>query len=419
VPSVPLTAWARGNLTSWRSFFENVWFIATLWMAMALLASLISFRIGISVALVEIFVGVIGGNFLGFHTTPWIDFLAGFGSVLLTFLAGAEIEPESFRRHLKPSLLIGGISFLLPFVGAMAFAYFVTHWNLRAAEIAGIALSTTSVAVVYSVMIETVLNKTEIGKLILAACFVTDLGTVIALGALFANFNLWLLAFVAALVLILWKLQPITRWVITTFGGRVSEIEVKFLFLVLFFLGWLATIANSEAVLPAYLIGLVIAGVFTHDKVLVNRIRTIAFALLTPFFFIKAGTLVSIPAVLGGWLLILVLLGVKVSTKFLGVWPMTRAFKMTAREGNYTTLLMSTGLTFGSIAALYGLTHGIINQVQYTILVTVVIGSAVIPTVIAQTWFLPKRAILSKGKAPLLEQDLDLQEVEEVTSELG
>ena len=102
----------------------------------------------------------------------------------------------------------------------MAFTYFVTHWNLRAAEIAGIALSTTSVAVVYSVMIETGLNKTEIGKLILAACFVTDLGTVIALGALFANFNLWLLAFVAALVLILWKLQPITRWVITTFGGR-------------------------------------------------------------------------------------------------------------------------------------------------------------------------------------------------------
>jgi Kef-type K+ transport system membrane component KefB len=146
VPSALLPVWARGNVTSWRSLLENVWFIATLWMA--LLASLISFRIGISVALVEILVGVIGGNFLGFHTTPWIDFLAGFGSVLLTFLAGAEIEPESFHKHLKPSLLIGGISFLVPFVGAMVFTYFVTHWNLRSAEIAGIALSTTSVAVV-------------------------------------------------------------------------------------------------------------------------------------------------------------------------------------------------------------------------------------------------------------------------------
>ena len=65
---------------------------------------------------------------------------------------------------------------------------------------------------------------------------------------------------------------------------------------------------------------------------------------------------------------------------------------MKSREGNYTTLLMSTGLTFGSISALFGLTHGLINQAQYTILVTVVIGSAIIPTFIAQTWFLPKHS---------------------------
>lgn len=191
------------HYASLEASLDNVWFIAAAWMGIALLASLISIRVGISVALVEIFLGVIGGNFLGFHTTPWID-----------FLAGTEIEPESFRKHLKPSLVIGGISFLLPFLGAMAFAYFVTHWNLRAAEIAGIALSTTSVAVVYSVMVETGLNKTELGKLLLAACFVTDLGTVIALGVLFASFNIWLLVFIAALVIVLWKLQPITRSIV-------------------------------------------------------------------------------------------------------------------------------------------------------------------------------------------------------------
>ncbi len=314
--------------------------------------------------------------------------------------------------------LPGSISFFLPFLGALAFAYFVTHWNVRAAEIAGIALSTTSVAVVYSVMVETGLNKAELGKLILAACFVTDLGTVIALGVLFASFNIWLLVFTATLVVVLWKLQPITAWVIGRFGGRVSELEVKFLFLLLFFLGGLSTLAKSEAVLPAYLVGLVIAGVFSHDKVLIYRMRTIAFALLTPFFFIKAGTLVSLPALLAGSLLIIVLLGVKVTTKFMGVWPLTRAFKLTTREGNYTTLLMSTGLTFGSISALYGLTHGIINQAQYTVLVTVVIGSAVVPTFIAQTWFLPKQ-IRSDPKDATAQEGTDTpQEVEEVVSEL-
>lgn len=392
---------------------NNVWLIAAMWMSAALIASIISIRLGISVALVEIFLGVIGGNYLHFSTTPWIDFFASFGSVLLTFLAGAEIDPESFRRHLKPSLAIGGISFLIPFMGAMAFTLFIAHWNLRAAEIAGIALSTTSVAVVYAVMVETGLNATDIGKLILAACFVTDFGTVLALGILFASFNIWMIIFLVIMVAILWKLQVITRWLIGRWGGRVSEVEVKFLFLLLFFLGGLATIAQSEAVLPAYLVGLIIAGVFVRDKVLIHRIRSIAFALLTPFFFLKAGTYILVPALVAGFFLIIVLLALKIAMKFLGVLPLTRLFKLSRREGNYTTLLMSTGLTFGSISALYGLTHGIINQEQYTILVTVVIGSAVVPTFIAQKCFLPKTVQLSIEEkdeiAALAEEDALLE----------
>lgn len=378
---------------------ENIWFIAAFWVALAFAASLISIRIGLSVALVEIAVGVVGGNFLGLHTTPWIDFLASFGSVLLTFLAGAEIDPVSFRKHLKPSLFIGVASFLLPFLGALAFAYYVMGWDVRAAEIAGVALSTTSVAVVYAVMVETGLNNTDLGKLILAACFITDLGTVLALGILFANFDLWMVAFIAVTAAVLWQLSRLTRWVLATWGGKVSEPEVKFLFLVLFVLGGLANMAKSEAVLPAYLVGLVVAGVFVHDKVLVHRMRTIAFTMLTPFYFLKAGLYVSLPAVVGAAGIIAVLLVVKVATKSVGVWPLAMAFKMSRREANYTTMLMSTGLTFGSISALYGLTNNIINQMQYSILVTVVIGSAVVPTIVAQAFFMPRRSEVEEEAA--------------------
>lgn len=369
---------------------ENTWFIASAWMGLALLASLISIRIGLSVALAEILMGVIGGNFLDLHTTPWIDFLAGFGSVLLTFLAGAEIDPVSFRRHLKASVAIGFLSFLLPFVGAWLFAYYVVHWELHAAQIAGIALSTTSVAVVYAVMVETRLNETDLGKLILAACFVTDLGTVLALGILFADYNIWLAIFIGATLPALWLLPRVAPWVIANWGKRISEPEVKFFFLVLFGLGWLASSANSEAVLPAYLIGLVTAGVFVRERAVLHRVRTVAFATLTPFFFIKAGLFVSLPAILAGFSLILAFLAVKVAAKFIGVWPASRAFRLGVRESHYTTLLMSTGLTFGSISALFGLTHGFIDQEQYTILVTSVIASAVVPTLIAQTWLRPK-----------------------------
>ena len=385
---------------------EQVWYTATAWIGLALLASLISIRIGISVALVEIFLGFVAGN-LGAHfgsaifqPNAWINFLAGFASVVLTFLAGTEIEPESFRRQLKPILAIGIVSFLLPFLGAWAYAYWVSGWTWQASQIAGIALSTTSMAVVYAVMVETGLNETELGKLILAACFITDLGTVLALGLIFANYDYWLLIFTLVTGVVLWRVPAATRWMLARWGGRVSEPEIKFIFLILCALGGLAVTARSEAVLPAYLFGMVVAGLFVHNKVLIFRMRSITFALLTPFFFIKAGTLISLPALLASLGLLVALFWVKMITKVIGVWPMCRIFKMPLRESNYTTLMMATGLTFGSISALFGYNYGYINQDQYSILVTVVIASAVIPTIIAQVFFQP-REVGPMGEAEL------------------
>jgi Kef-type K+ transport system membrane component KefB len=370
---------------------DNEFLIAAAWIGLALAASLLSIRLGVSVALVEIGAGVVGGNVVGLATTPWIDFLASFGAVLLTFLAGAEIDPTSLRRNLRPSLAIGVISFAAPFVGALAFALVVLGWPLESAEVAGVALSTTSVAVVYAVMVETGLSALELGKLILAACFVTDLGTVLALGLLFAEPSPILVAFVVLTVAVLLALPRLLRVLVTRVPGRVSEPEIKFLFLVLLLLGGLATAAGSEAVLPAYLAGLVVAGVFATDKVLVHRMRATAFSLLTPFYFLKAGVLVALPAVVAGAGVIAALFVVKVGTKTIGVWPVARLFRLGPREASYTTLMMSTGLTFGSISALFGLSHGLIDQAQYTVLVSVVIASAVIPTLIAQTFFQPHR----------------------------
>jgi Kef-type K+ transport system membrane component KefB len=261
---------------------------------------------------------------------------------------------------------------------------------LHQAQIAGIALSTTSVAVVYAVMIEGGLGQTPMGKTILAACFITDFGTVLALGTLFANFNLWLVVFVVVTAVVLWFMPRWTQFIITKLGAmRVSEPEVKFIFFVLFFLGGLASTAKSEAVLPAYLVGLVVAGVFLRDKTLVHRMRSIAFTIFTPFYFIKAGLFVSLPALWASLGLIAILLLIKMVTKYIGVWPLTKVFYMRNREANYTTLLMTTGLTFGTISALFGLQNQIIDQTQYTILVTVVILSAFVPTLIAQKFFQP------------------------------
>ena len=124
---------------------HNIWITASSWLFIAFLASLISIRTGVSVALVEIILGVVAGNAWGFYTNDWINFLASFGAVLLTFLAGAEIDPASLRRHLKASLSIGTVAFLFPFLGVFTFVLYLAGWNYYQSLIGGIALSTTGV----------------------------------------------------------------------------------------------------------------------------------------------------------------------------------------------------------------------------------------------------------------------------------
>ncbi|AZO71225.1 cation:proton antiporter [Mesorhizobium sp. M1D.F.Ca.ET.043.01.1.1] len=368
---------------------ENVWLVSAVWLGLALLASVISIRVAMSVALVEIIVGAVAGNTIGLHLTEWVNFLAGFGAILLTFLAGTEIDPTVVRKHFKSSMSIGVVGFLAPYIGVLLYAHYAIGWPWPQAQIAGISLSTTSVAVVYAVMVETGFNKTEMGKIILAACFINDLGTVLALGVVFAHFDYWLALFGAVTAVALWMLPRFAPWFFARVGHRVSEPETKFISLVLLGLGGLASVAGSEAVLPAYLVGMALAPAFLADPELPHRMRIIAFTILTPFYFLKAGSLVDFHAVLSAAGLIAVFLAIKMATKFVGILPLTKAFRFEAREGMYTTLLMSTGLTFGTISALFGLTNHIIDQQQYTILVTAVIGSALVPTIIAQRWFQP------------------------------
>jgi Kef-type K+ transport system membrane component KefB len=368
----------------------EIWLASALWFGLALIAAVISIRVAVSVALIEIVVGAVAGNLIGLTIAPWVNFLAGFGAIMLTFLAGTEIDPRTIKKHFWSSMTIGVVGFAAPFAGVLAYAHYGIDWRWPQALIAGIALSTTSVAVVYAVMIETGYNRTEIGKIILAACFINDVGTVLALGIVFAHYDLWLVLFGAVALVVLVALPHVAPWFFKAVGQRVSEPQTKFVALALLAVGGLATTAGSEAVLPAYLIGMALAGTFIAHPEVSQRMRTIAFAILTPFYFLKAGSLVDYHALIASAGLIGVFLLIKMATKFIGILPLTLIHGFDKKERMYTTLLMSTGLTFGSISALFGLTNHIIDQSQYTILVTAVIASAVAPTLIAQTWFQPK-----------------------------
>jgi glutathione-regulated potassium-efflux system ancillary protein KefC len=380
---------------------ESTWFLAALWLGLALVATLAAVALRISTALSEIVVGTVAqlaiGATFGFvelgAKAPWITFLAGTGAIVLTFLAGTELETPTFRTQWKETTAIGLVGFFAPFLGCAAVAHFLLGWTPRSSWLAGVALSTTSVAVVYAVMLELGLNRTAYGKAILAACFINDLGTVLALALIFSPFTLRTLTFTVVSLFVFLLLPWLTPRFFARFGNRPSELEAKFILLFLFALGGLAVWAGSEAVLPAYLVGMVLAGTVGKDHVLVRRLRTLTFGLLTPFYFIRAGSFVSVPALLGAPLVFLVLLLAKMTAKLAGLFPTTKAFHYSGKERVYYTLLMSTGLTFGTISALFGLSHGIITQAQYSFLVAAVIASAVVPTMVANFFFLPRHLL--------------------------
>ena len=385
----------------------GVWGLAALWLGLALIASLLSIWLRVSTALSEIVVGTIAQLIIGAAVgaavlgtdESWVKFLSGLGAIVLTFLAGAELDPIVFRLKWKEALSVGLASFFFPFLGCAAAAHYLLGWEPMPSWLAGVAMSTTSVAVVYAVMLEFGFNTTEYGKTILAACFVTDLGTVVALGLIFAPFTIKTLIFLGAGVVVFILLPWVTPRFFRLYGNRPSELEAKFLLLCLLGMGALAAWADSEAVLPAYLIGMVLAGTVGKDHALIRRLRTLTFGLLTPFYFIRAGSFVSIPDLVAAPIAFILFLVIKVATKVTGVYPVTKLFGSPNKEATYTTLLMSTGLTFGTISSLFGLSHGIIDRAQYSALVATVIASAVVPTVIANAFYLPRHLLPKRESA--------------------
>ena len=378
-------------------------FVASVLAFFVLLASLISVELGLSVAIIEIAAGVVAGNAFGISPPAWMDFVAALAGIVLTFLAGAEVDPRLLREKARESLLMGGLSFLVPFIGAGLFAYYVAGWDLRQSQIAGTALSTTSLAVVYAVLVETGLNRTEIGKIIMAATFVTDLGTALALSLLFIQPSAALLLFIVVSIAVILVMLVLQRPFFARYGDRVIEPEIRGAVFALLLLMWTADLAKSHAVLPAFILGLAVSPVFKRHPEQQRRFRVVAFSILTPFFFLKGGMNVDLTALATAAPLLIGFLAVKIGAKFAGVLPV--ALRFVRPNATYTTLLMSTGLTFGTISSLYGLNSGILDRTQFSVLISTVILSAIVPTAIAQRWFSPPMHALSVEEIEAVEDE--------------
>jgi Kef-type K+ transport system membrane component KefB len=361
--------------------------IAALLAGTILLASTLSVEIGLSVALIELVGGVIVGNAFDLAVPSWLGFIGTFAGIVLTFQAGAEVDVPQFKREWKASLSIGLVSFFAPFAVVGLVAYYALDWTRRQAEIGGLALSTTSLAVVYAVLVETGLNRELVGKRLMSATFVTDIATVVGLTVLFVKPTIWIVPFVVVSVALIVGLPRIAPSFFGRYGDRVIEPEIKLVYASLFLLLWLGGRANSQAVLPAFILGLAMSSHYVQHRLEQERMRVVAFAFLTPFFFLKGGMNVSVNALWANLGVLALLFMGKMVPKFVGIYPLAQRY--TAPHAMFTTLLMSTGLTFGTITSLYGLNAGIIDRTQFSLLITVVVLSAIVPTAIAQRFFHP------------------------------
>ena len=168
------------------------------------------------------------------------------------------------------------------------------------------------------------------------------------------------------------------------------EPEIKLVFASLFLLMWLGGRAHSHAVLPAFILGLAMSNHYATHRKEQERLRVVAFAFLTPFFFLKGGMNVSTSALWAN-------LGV-LALLFAGEdGAEARRASIRSRAGSPRRTPCSRRCSCrpasrsARSASLYGLNAGIIDRTQFSLLIAVVVLSAIVPTVIAQRFYQPRR----------------------------
>ena len=358
--------------------------------AAIVISAIIGSRFRISSAIFEVLSGIILANIFGVKLESWLDFLGTYGGLVLTFLAGTEVEFLLLRKKAKASLTIGTLAFLAPLTAEFLFLSFATNWTLQAKISVGLALTTTSVAVVYAILTEYEIMKLPASRIIIAVTFVNDILTLIGINLISPSFSIYILAtFFTILGSLIFLIPILLRYIVERYGRRAVEMELRFIFASLLGVAFIADVAKLHAVFGAFVLGLVFASTIQKYEDVLSKMRTVTFSLLSPAFFIRAGLLIGLPAVIQNIALIISLLAVKLLSKFAGTYLLSKKL-IDESVGMFSALLFSTGLTVGSITATLARDLGFINQTQFSVAIVTVILSAIVPTLLAKR-FVPRK----------------------------
>jgi Kef-type K+ transport system membrane component KefB len=353
-----------------------------------LIAGIIGLKTRVSSSIFEVFAGVILANLLHVEMSSWLEFLGTFGGLILTFLAGAEVEFALLKSKAKESFVLGTMAFLAPLIGVVSFLALVLRWESQASLAGALALTTTSIAVVYAVLIEFELIKIPFAKTIIAVTFVNDILTLVGINFVKPSFDWVTLSFVIVLLVSVILVPKLLKIVVQRYGKRAMEMELRFVLAALLGVAFFADEAKLHAVFGAFVLGLIFANSLQQHQEILSKMKTVTFGLLAPAFFVRAGMMIALPTVVANIALILGLLGAKLASKFVGTYALCK--KWIPEAPMFSTMLFSTGLTVGTIIATLGRDLGFFSNLQFSIVLVTVILSAVIPTLIARR-FMPRK----------------------------
>jgi glutathione-regulated potassium-efflux system ancillary protein KefC len=350
-----------------------------------IVAGIIALEVGFSSSILEIAVGVLASNLLELGELKWIDFLSNLGLLGLMFFAGLETDPELLRKHLAKSMFIGFSSFFFPLISIFYVCHYILGYSFDASLLIGIALSTTSLALVYPILKEKRFLRYPQGQILLAGAMVVDISSMLSMSFLFEGINVYNVFFSVVLFLLLVKLPKWGERLFSRYSGNQIEFKIRFILLVLVAIGFFSeTVKINEAVL-AFATGILFAELFRKDRLTEKKMRAIVFGFLAPFFFFKAGYSVQLSKVNLKVLFLSILLGLTAFiTKYLGtVYATANIFKGAVYK--LAGLFFNLRLTFGIVASMFGLKAGIIGEETYVALLIIIVVTSFISSLISNS----------------------------------
>jgi len=342
----------------------------------------------IPIAIGEFIAGIVGELIFGVSRTPWLEFLSELGLISLMFLAGFEIDLPTLRRNKYRSVVVGGISFFTPFALIYLLCTFLGI-SFVSSVLMGIALSTTSLAIVFPILREKGLLEEESGQLFLASAMVVDVISMLMISLVFYHFSIMSILILVLVILALFFIKKMVFPIFERYKGNRSEFELKFLLLIILAFAFLSQGAGMHEAVISFILGILFSDIDPEHEVIIDKLNSVVFSLLAPVFFFQAGTMIQIGKInfyVAG--LFIIFLSLSVIGKFAGTYLPLRLFSSKIPE--YAGIIFNYRLSFGLITAIYGFKKGRINSEMLNVILLCILCSSLLATYFEKRRFNPQ-----------------------------